>query len=58
MLFNLPEEASCPVCQEILRDLLVSLDIGEFQYPLSVALLSNGQIAVSDVWNFRIQIFD
>ena len=33
-------------------------NVGEFEYPVSVALLSNGQIVVSDCWNHRIQIFD
>ena len=33
-------------------------NLGEFQYPISVALLSNDQIVVSDHNNHRIQIFD
>ena len=32
--------------------------IGEFNYPLSVALLSNGRVVVSDEGNHRIQIFE
>ena len=33
-------------------------NLGELKYPGSVALLSNGQIVVSDSWNHRIEIFN
>ena len=33
-------------------------NLRELEYPFSVALLSNGQIVVSDWPNDRIQIFD
>jgi len=33
-------------------------DLGEFKYPMSVAVLSNGPIVVSDLDNHRIQIFE
>ena len=32
--------------------------LGEFNNPLSVAMLSNGRIVVSDELNHRIQIFE
>ena len=32
--------------------------LGEFNYPLSVAMLSNGGIVLSDELNNRIQIFE
>jgi len=32
--------------------------LGEFQSPWSVAVLSNGRIVVSDFSNHRIQIFE
>ena len=33
-------------------------NIGEFSYPLSVVVLSNGLVIVSDYSNHRIQMFE
>jgi len=32
--------------------------IGEFNYPISTAVLSDGRIVVTDYFNHRIQIFE
>ena len=33
-------------------------ELGEFDGPSSIAVLSDGQIVVSDTYNHRIQIFE
>ena len=31
---------------------------GELNFPISIAVLSDGRIVVSEYWNHRIQIFE